>query len=61
MFKNWYTEEAIVVGEKIGFKTDLTAINPLNPNKSSVYFANFVLMIMGLVRFWLPSSRSERF
>ena len=34
--------------EKIGFKTDLKAINPLNPNqKVPVYFANFVLMDYG--------------
>ncbi len=42
------TEEAIAVGEKIGFKTNLQAINPLNPNqKVPVYFANFVLMDYG--------------
>ena len=42
------TEEAIAVGEKIGFKTNLLAINPLNPNhKVPVYFANFVLMDYG--------------
>ena len=43
------TEEAIAHAEKIGFKTDLTAINPLNNNiKIPVYFANFVLMDYGL-------------
>ena len=43
--KTGTTEEAIAVGEKIGFKTDLIAINPLNPTqKVPVYFANFVLM-----------------
>ncbi len=42
------TEEAIAVGEKIGFKTNLMAINPLNPkHKVPVYFANFVLMDYG--------------
>ena len=42
------TEEAIAIGEKIGFKTNLTAINPLNPkHKVPVYFANFVLMDYG--------------
>ena len=42
------TEEAIAVGEKIGFKTNLKAINPLNPSqKVPVYFANFVLMDYG--------------
>ena len=46
--KTGTTEEAIAVGEKIGFKTNLTAINPLNPNqKVPVYFANFVLMDYG--------------
>jgi len=43
------TEESIANAEKIGFKTDLTAINPLNENiKVPVYFANFVLMDYGL-------------
>ena len=33
---------------KLGFKTDMMAINPLNPkNKVPVYFANFVLMDYG--------------
>ncbi len=42
------TEEAIAVGDKIGFKTSLLAKNPLNPNqKVPVYFANFVLMDYG--------------
>ena len=46
--KTGTTEEAIAVGEKIGFKTKLVAINPLNPSqKVPVYFANFVLMDYG--------------
>ena len=46
--KTGTTEEAIAVGEKIGFKTNLKAINPLNPSqKVPVYFANFVLMDYG--------------
>ncbi len=46
--KTGTTEEAIAVGEKIGFKTSLMAINPLNPDqKVPVYFANFVLMDYG--------------
>jgi len=46
--KTGTTEEAIAIGEKIGFKTDLLAINPLNPKqKVPVYFANFVLMDYG--------------
>ena len=46
--KTGTTEEAIAMGEKIGFKTNLFAINPLNPSqKVPVYFANFVLMDYG--------------
>ena len=46
--KTGTTEEAIAVGEKIGFKTNLVAKNPLNPEqKVPVYFANFVLMDYG--------------
>jgi len=46
--KTGTTEEAIAMGEKIGFKTNLMAINPLNPKqKVPVYFANFVLMDYG--------------
>jgi leucyl-tRNA synthetase len=42
------TEEAIAQAEKIGFKTSLLAINPLNEKESvPVYFANFVLMDYG--------------
>jgi len=46
--KTGTTEEAIAMGEKIGFKTNLMATNPLNKNeKVPVYFANFVLMDYG--------------
>ena len=42
------TEESIANAEKIGFKTNLSAINPLDNNiKVPVYFANFVLMDYG--------------
>ena len=41
------TEESIAQAEKIGFKTNLMAINPLNNKKVPVYFANFVLMDYG--------------
>ena len=42
------TEESIANAEKIGFKTNLIAINPLNNKiKVPVYFANFVLMDYG--------------
>ena len=43
------TEESIALASKIGFKTELVAVNPLNKNeKVPVYFANFVLMDYGL-------------
>ncbi len=46
--KTGTTEEAIAIGDKIGFKTKLMAINPLNHDqKVPVYFANFVLMDYG--------------
>tara|TARA_Y100000590_G_scaffold346589_1_gene396921 strand:- start:2016 stop:4553 length:2538 start_codon:yes stop_codon:yes gene_type:complete len=46
--KTGTTEESIAQGEKIGFKTNLVAINPFDPNhKVPVYFANFVLMDYG--------------
>ena len=42
------TEESIAQAEKIGFKTNLTAINPFNSSiEVPVYFANFVLMDYG--------------
>ncbi len=46
--KTGTTEESIAQGEKIGFDTNLIAVNPLNKNqKVPVYFANFVLMDYG--------------
>ncbi len=46
--KSGTTEESIAVGEKIGFKTNLLAVSPVDPNrKVPVYFANFVLMDYG--------------
>ena len=46
--KTGTTEESIALGEKIGFKTNLCAINPLkNSEQVPVYFANFVLMDYG--------------
>ena len=46
--KTGTTEESIALGDKIGFKTNLLAKNPLNPDQSvPVYFANFVLMDYG--------------
>ena len=46
--KTGTTEESIAQAIKIGFKTELKAINPLDNNsKVPVYFANFVLMDYG--------------
>ena len=45
--KTGTTEESIAQAEKIGFKTNLMAINPFNQKKVPVYFANFVLMDYG--------------
>ena len=47
--KTGTTEESIASAEKLGFKTDLISINPLDKDmKVPVYFANFVLMDYGL-------------
>jgi len=47
--KTGTTEEALANAEKIGFKTNLIAINPLDHDmKVPVYIANFVLMDYGL-------------
>ena len=46
--KTGTTEESIANAEKIGFKTDIKALNPLDETKEvPVYFANFVLMDYG--------------
>ena len=46
--KTGTTEESIAQAEKIGFKTDIIALNPLDDKiKVPVYFANFVLMDYG--------------
>ncbi len=46
--KTGTTEESISQAEKLGFKTNLNAINPLDEKqKVPVYFANFVLMDYG--------------
>ena len=46
--KTGTTEESIAQAEKIGFKTELMAVNPLNEKiRVPVYFANFVLMDYG--------------
>ncbi len=47
--KTGTTEESIAQADKLGFKTELLAINPFKKNqKVPVYFANFVLMDYGL-------------
>ncbi len=47
--KTGTTEGSIAAAEKLGFKTRLIAVNPLDENiKVPVYFANFVLMDYGL-------------
>ena len=47
--KTGTTEASLSSADKLGYKTNLMAINPLNPNeKVPVYFANFVLMDYGL-------------
>ena len=46
--KSGTTEESLAIAEKIGFKTNLLAINPFKTDqKVPVYFANFVLMDYG--------------
>ncbi len=46
--KTGTTEESIAQAEKLGFKTDLLALNPFDKTKKlPVYFANFVLMDYG--------------
>ena len=62
--KTGTTEESIAQGDKIGFKTNLFAINPLNNDqKVPVFFANFVLMDYGLGAVFgrLSRSRPKRF
>ena len=46
--KTGTTEESIAQAEKLGFKTNLSAINPIDESiEVPVYFANFVLMDYG--------------
>ena len=56
--KTGTTEEAIAVAEKIGFKTNLIAINPLNPKqKVPVYFAKFCFNGLWIwCCFWMSST-----
>ena len=60
--KTGTTEEAIAVAEKIGFKTNLKAINPLNPDqKVPVYFANFVYGLWFWRSIWCPAHDQRDF
>ena len=46
--KTGTTEESLARAEKLGFKTELVAINPFDESqKVPIYFANFVLMDYG--------------
>ena len=55
--KTGTTEEAIAVGEKIGFKTNLFALNPLNPNQSTCLFCKFCFDGLWVwCSFWLSCS-----
>ncbi len=46
--KTGTTKEALAQAEKLGFKTNIFATNPFNPQKKvPVFFANFVLMDYG--------------
>ena len=60
--KTGTTEEALANAEKIGFKTNLIAINPLDESMQvPVYIANFVLMDYGFgCNLWVSSSRPKR-
>ena len=56
MLKTGTTEESMAQASKIGFKTNLSAVNPLdNNNEVPVYLPNFVLMDYGLELFLVAS------
>ena len=61
--KTGTTEESIALAEKLGFKTNLVAVNPLDPSiKVPVFFANFVLMDYGFgAVFGCPAHDSRDF
>ena len=55
------TEEAIAQAEKLGFQTDLQAINPFDENiKVPVFFANFVLMDYGFGAIFGSAGHDQR-
>jgi len=59
--KTGTTEEAIAQAEKLGFKTNLTAINPFDSNKKvPIFFANFVLMDYGFGAIFGSAGHDQR-
>ena len=55
--KTGTTEEAIAIGEKIGFKTNLIAINPLNPNQKVPVFLQILYYGLWIwCCFWLSGT-----
>ena len=59
--KSGTTEEAIAQAEKLGFKTNLVAINPFDTKKTvPVFFANFVLMDYGFGAIFGSAGHDQR-
>ena len=59
--KTGTTEEALAQAEKLGFKTKLIAINPLDETiKVPIYFANFVLMDYGFGAIFGSAGHDQR-
>ena len=59
--KTGTTEEAIAQAEKLGFKTNLSAINPFNSKKKvPIFFANFVLMDYGFGAIFGSAGHDQR-
>ena len=59
--KTGTTEEAIAQAEKLGFKTNLSAINPFDSEKKvPVFFANFVLMDYGFGAIFGSAGHDQR-
>ena len=54
--KTGTTEESIAQAEKIGFKTNLQAINLMTEKSKSCIFANFVYGLRFWCSFWMPST-----
>ena len=55
VFKNRNYRRVNFLGEKIGFKTELKAINPLSPDENYPFIlVNFVLMDYGFCVFGCP-------